>query len=199
MSSSTISGSGNIDELRLYPAIAEMSTQTFEPLIGVTSQCGPNSQLLYYEYDGLNRLVYVKDDDGNIVKNFKYNYGLGSSPTASSQTLFYNQAAQQNFTKAGCGSLYGQVVTYVIPYGKHASSISQSDANQKATDDMQNNGQAYANAVGVCLWGNAAVHEMVYKNDCLPEQGPGLGIWFDIPAGTFKSALSLADANQQAN
>ncbi len=70
----TITGTGNIDELRLFPQGAMMTTYTYSPLVGMTSMGDPNSEITYYEYDGLNRLKNVKDYQGNIVKNYQYNY-----------------------------------------------------------------------------------------------------------------------------
>jgi hypothetical protein len=199
VSTTTVSGSGNIDELRLYPASAQMTTQTFEPLIGVTSQCGPNSQLLYYEYDGLNRLVNVRDDDCNIVKNYRYNYGLGTAPAASAQTLFYNASISQNYTKTGCATgTFGDVVTYTVPYGKFVSAVSQADVNAKAAADLAANGQAYANSVGACRWYSASKHVQFFKNNCSYEQGPGNSYYYDVPFGTYRSVISQADADAQA-
>jgi len=70
----TINGSGSVDELRLYPVDAQMTTYTYDPLIGITSQCDVSSRLSYYEYDGLQRLLRARDMDGNIVKQFEYQY-----------------------------------------------------------------------------------------------------------------------------
>src|SRR6185437_11821406 len=39
VSSVTISGTGLIDELRLYPNYANMTTSTYEPMVGITSGC----------------------------------------------------------------------------------------------------------------------------------------------------------------
>jgi len=44
-----INGSGLIDEVRLYPKGALMSSFTFEPLIGTKSECDANNRILYYE------------------------------------------------------------------------------------------------------------------------------------------------------
>jgi len=65
---------GLIDELRLYPADAQMNTYTYSPIIGITSQCSANNSISYYIYDELGRLKVVKDEDGNIIKTIKYNY-----------------------------------------------------------------------------------------------------------------------------
>jgi hypothetical protein len=70
----TISGTGSIDEVRLYPATAQMTTYTFSPLKGMTTQCDVDNRVTYYFYDGLGRLMYVKDQDGNIIKTYQYHY-----------------------------------------------------------------------------------------------------------------------------
>jgi hypothetical protein len=72
----TVSGSsgGDIDELRLYPATAQMTTYTYSPLLGVSSQCDVDNRVTYYYYDVLGRLRYVKDQDGNILKTLQYHY-----------------------------------------------------------------------------------------------------------------------------
>ncbi|MBL7750947.1 MAG: hypothetical protein JNN29_06175 [Chitinophagaceae bacterium] len=63
-----------VDELRLFPADAQMVTYTFDPLYGMTSQTDPNNRTVYYEYDSLQRLVIVRDQFGNVVKTYEYNY-----------------------------------------------------------------------------------------------------------------------------
>lgn len=70
----TVSGSGDIDELRLYPSTAQMTTYTYSSLIGMTSQCDVDNKITYYEYDGLGRLSNVRDQDGNIIKTMEYHY-----------------------------------------------------------------------------------------------------------------------------
>lgn len=69
-----ISINDQIDEVRFYPATAQMTTYTYEPLIGMTSQTDVNNRTLYYEYDGFGRLKYVKDHDGNVLKVMDYKY-----------------------------------------------------------------------------------------------------------------------------
>lgn len=70
----TISGTGYIDELRLYPANAQMTTYTYKPLIGISSRCDVNNRISYYEYDAFGRLKLIRDQDKNIVKRFDYQY-----------------------------------------------------------------------------------------------------------------------------
>lgn len=70
----TIAGSGQIDELRLYPEKAKMVTYSYKPLIGVSSQCDVNNRITYYEYDGSGRLILVRTQERNILKKICYNY-----------------------------------------------------------------------------------------------------------------------------
>ncbi|SFT97145.1 YD repeat-containing protein [Algoriphagus locisalis] len=75
----TISGSNIIiDELRLHPLDAMMTSYTYEALVGMTSQTDPRGYTLIYEYDTANRLKTIKDEDGNIVEHYEYNYGTGN-------------------------------------------------------------------------------------------------------------------------
>jgi YD repeat-containing protein len=79
----SLNGSGHIDELRLYPATAQMTTYTYTPLVGITSQCDVGNRVTYYEYDGLARLKRIRDQDYNILKTLEYQYqasgGCGSN------------------------------------------------------------------------------------------------------------------------
>ena len=70
----TISGTGYIDELRLYPATAQMTTYTYSPLVGQTTACDVDNKVTYYFYDAYQRLKRIKDQDGNIIKTFQYHY-----------------------------------------------------------------------------------------------------------------------------
>lgn len=63
-----------IDELRIYPRNARMSTSTYEPGIGKTSECDQNNRITYFEYDGLQRLKIVRDENRDILKTYEYHY-----------------------------------------------------------------------------------------------------------------------------
>lgn len=72
--SPTLDGPGIIDELRLYPANAKMSTVTYNPILGKTSECDMNNRIQYYEYDGFGRLVKVRDEKRNLIKTYEYHF-----------------------------------------------------------------------------------------------------------------------------
>lgn len=69
-----ISGTGYIDELRLAPANALMTTYTYEPLVGIRSVTDANNQSVFYEYDALQRLKLVRDSKLNPLKTYTYHY-----------------------------------------------------------------------------------------------------------------------------
>ena len=69
-----ISGTGVIDELRLYPDDAMMSTYVYSPLLGMTGKCDTKSEITSYVYDNIGRLKLIKNSDGNIVKTSDYHY-----------------------------------------------------------------------------------------------------------------------------
>lgn len=65
---------GIIDEIRVFPKDAQMTTYTYDSRFGLTGVCDMNHKKINYEYDSMGRLKLMKDQDGNIVKTFDYNY-----------------------------------------------------------------------------------------------------------------------------
>src|SRR6185312_3468661 len=57
VTSTSIYGSGYIDEVRLYPSTAQMTTYTYSPLVGITASSDTNGRLTTYQYDSFGRLV----------------------------------------------------------------------------------------------------------------------------------------------
>src|SRR5690606_29817513 len=140
----TITGSGTIDELRLYPRTARMNTVTYDPLIGKTSECDENNRITYYEYDNLGRLSTIKDEKKNILKVYEYN---NISKQTGCPTTFYNKTVSETFVRSNCAANYqGAQVTYTVAANTYSSTISQEDADRKAELAILTNGQTYANA-----------------------------------------------------
>jgi YD repeat protein len=65
-------GTNYIDEVRVHPAIARMTTMTYKPGIGKVSDTDENGFTTYYEYDGFGRIVKIMDNDHQVLKNYLY-------------------------------------------------------------------------------------------------------------------------------
>ncbi|MEO0585307.1 MAG: hypothetical protein AAF135_24045, partial [Bacteroidota bacterium] len=63
-----------IDELRLYPQGAQMTTYCFDRALRLHTQTDVNNRSTYYHYDAYGRLQYVQDQEGNFVQGYEYNY-----------------------------------------------------------------------------------------------------------------------------
>lgn len=63
-----------LQDLRDALPNAMVTTYTYDPLVGVTSVTDPKGYTMYYEYDNFNRLLRVKDEQGNILSENHYNY-----------------------------------------------------------------------------------------------------------------------------
>uniref|UniRef100_UPI001F4A78C1 hypothetical protein n=1 Tax=Chryseobacterium arthrosphaerae TaxID=651561 RepID=UPI001F4A78C1 len=60
----------NNDQLKDF----QITTYTYDPLIGATTITPPNGIRETYKYDALNRLEKVVNMEGMILKEHKYNY-----------------------------------------------------------------------------------------------------------------------------
>jgi YD repeat-containing protein len=71
---------GYLDEVRLYPVGARMTTFTYQPLVGRTTETDFNGRSTSYEYDVFGRLVTVRDHQKNIRKHYEYHLGATEGP-----------------------------------------------------------------------------------------------------------------------
>ena len=53
---------------------ALVTTYTYSPLTGITSETDPKGQITYYQYDAFQRLQVILDNDGNVLKTYNYQY-----------------------------------------------------------------------------------------------------------------------------
>ena len=88
---------------------AQVSTYTYVPLIGMTSQTDPNGVTTYYEYDPLERLKNVRDKDLYILgRNYYHYYSDASSDVAtlnvsqSTMSSVYTATSTQLAITANC-------------------------------------------------------------------------------------------------
>lgn len=192
----SISGNTTMDELRIYPQTARMKTVSYDPLIGKTSECDENNRITYYEYDNLGRLRFIKDENKNTVKMYEYN--VAKKPVCP--VTYSNLKVTEIFTRNNCPAGYiGSTVIYTIPAGTYTSTISQAAVDQQVENDLNSNGQNYANANGTCiqLFYNTALSQQFTKENC-PIGYKGTTITYSVPAGKYNSTISQADANEKA-
>lgn len=123
---------------------AQISSYSFEPLVGKTSQTDAKDLMTYYGYDGLQRLQLIKDQNNHILKSYSYNY---ATPPPR---IYYNTMVNQNFTRICTSGQAGSTVTYTVFPNAHTSTVSQTHADQLALNDIALNGQNYANTNGTC-------------------------------------------------
>lgn len=69
-----ITGTGLVDELKIYPVGAQITTYTYLPGIGISTITDTNNNTSSYEYDDFGRLSYIKDSDGKITDQYDYHY-----------------------------------------------------------------------------------------------------------------------------
>ncbi|TXJ29018.1 MAG: hypothetical protein E6Q24_04900 [Chitinophagaceae bacterium] len=185
-----------IDDIRLHPSNAQVTTYTHQPLVGMTSMIDPQNNTTYYEYDVFNRLTLIRDQDRNIVKKICYNYA--GQLEDCGLAAFNNVTKSGTFTRNNCGTNgAGNSITYTVAAGTYTSLISQTDADQKAQNDVNANGQAYANANAGCTWTNQAQSGNFTRDNC-PSNYTGSTVTYNVAANTYSSTISLADANQKA-
>lgn len=57
---------------------AQITTYTYDPVFGVTSETDTKGDVKYFVYDELGRLLNIKDKNGNILSENKYNYRISN-------------------------------------------------------------------------------------------------------------------------
>lgn len=131
-----------LDSFRTQNPTYQITTYTYDPLVGVRSITPPSGIREIYKYDSSNRLQQVVDVEGKILKEYSYKYSI---------LKYYNIEKSQSFTRNNCGgNAVGSSYTYIVAANKYSSFVSQADADQKAQNDINTNGQNAANQYGTC-------------------------------------------------
>lgn len=67
-----ITGSGLIDDVILMPSDAQIVIYKYDLYNRLKSKTDQNRNTTYYDYDGFGRLLFVSDDDENILNKYEY-------------------------------------------------------------------------------------------------------------------------------
>lgn len=195
--------SGIIDDIRIFPSDAQMTTYTHSPLIGKTGETDPSGRTITYEYDGLGRKNIIRDNDKNIISKTCYNLSGQPINCITNASIFTNVAKSGTFAKNNCPSgLIGTSAIYNVPPNIYTSSINQLDADQQALNDVNTNGQAYVNssasgATCITPFYNTVQSGNFTRNNCDPNS-IGSSVTYTVPANTYSSSIDVNDANQKA-
>ena len=63
-----------VNALRTALPKALIHTYTYRPHVGIIAETDSKNVTIHYEYDSMNRLKYIRDMYGNILKSFDYQY-----------------------------------------------------------------------------------------------------------------------------
>ncbi|WP_199141459.1 hypothetical protein [Pedobacter sp. ASV12] len=99
-----------IDDVRIHPKDAQLGTYVYKSGVGISASTDAKGLTTYSEFDEFNRLKNVKDQDGNIVKNYSYHLagqpaetgGGSSGPTTAISYLNWTTP----YTPGGTPSAY---------------------------------------------------------------------------------------------
>lgn len=122
--------------------------------------------------------------------------------TTPAPVTYYSKEFTGQFTRNNCpaDNTPGQI-TFTVPAGKHTSTTSQAAADAKAEADFKVNGQAAANTNGTCtppkVYKNAEKSQTFTRNNCAAGE-TGTQVVYTVPAGTYSSTVSQAEADKQA-
>lgn len=115
-------------------------------------------------------------------------------------TTYYNDAISQTFYNNTCASGYSSdPYVYQVTAGTYSSIISKADANSKAQNAINSNGQNSANATNPCklVYYSDAMSGIFQRNSCgLGSEGSQVS--YTVAAKKYQSTISLQDANQKA-
>lgn len=190
-----ISGS-QIDEVRILPVGAVLTSYTYGSFLKQTSSCDPNNTITYYSYDNFGRLIFIRDQYQHIVKRICYNYAGQTEPCK----FFYNEEKSQSFSRSNCGPGYqGGTYTYHVPAGKYIGD-SQAAADSLAMIEMSIKGQHFADSLAECLllYYNEFQSQQFLKNNCKPGLAAKDSFLYTVPANKYTSTISQTAANQFA-
>lgn len=155
-----------LDNFRTKPELKDfiITTYVYDPLIGVKAITRSSGIREFYKYNNTNKLEKVTDVNGKIIKEYKYNYA---------PTIHYNFAKEQPFTRNNCAP--GMITTpyiYTVPANKYTSIIDQADAQQKAQNEIDTNGQNMANANGICYYPSCEFNSQASSSYIMMQYAP---------------------------
>lgn len=172
----------------------------------------PPGQAVLYSVPAGKYTSLQSQEDANSRAMVEVNTLLGQSyanENGMCGSLFYNVEKSGIFSKNNCSANYssGPAVLYRVPAGNFSSSISQVDADNLAQQDVNNNGQAYANTHGTCVpivgislttyMYSGNIQSISFSNNgynlTFNPVNNGANQIFNVPQGTYKVIIQLTE------
>ena len=110
-----------LNEIRTTLPSAMVTTYTYKPLVGITSQTDPNGITTWYEYDGFGRLKNVLDNNSKVTGSYRYNYGSEPYLTISlhSKSFSYTGGTEYVVVKSNLRGQFESDMAYSEPYQRN--------------------------------------------------------------------------------
>jgi YD repeat-containing protein len=165
--------SGVIDDVRVFPKDALMTTCTYNPQVGKTAEIDPSGKTLTYQYDGLNRIQTVLDQDNNVLKT--YNYAVQYSPSLGSTTLSLTGVPGYSSSgpTTGSGLIYGPV-GYVVTVTMYAMGSPSCGLNVQINGVTSNGPTSVTNGTASFTFVMPVAGQVSWSASLVPS-GPGGG------------------------
>lgn len=135
-----------------------------------------------------------------VLVNSDFTHGLGQEfANINCSCTYANTSKYGVFKKNTCppGAVDSFESSYTVPAGKYFSSVSQKIADDLALDDLNLNGQIYANTNNTCIFKSTIKSGNFRKNNC-PSGKVGSVYTYTVTAGKYTSTVSQADADSKA-
>jgi hypothetical protein len=141
---------------------AQVTTYTYEPMVGMTSQTDAKGMTVYYEYDAFQRLKLIRDQNNNIIKTYCYNYagqvtdcnaGGGTSPAAPLQIYARIEVLNPSWSAPTDGSTT-EADIYLALYGDAACTQPVSRSQAFDVNVSTTGAYFYNNSSSVSSWTN---------------------------------------------
>lgn len=113
-----------VDDLRLYPADAAMTTTTYEPrYLQTESITKEDGFTIFYSYDAAGRISFIKDQDFKLIAGYEYEYSRLTNTNGTYDTLIPNNTTTELYMTEQ-GSIIQTQKTYMDAAGNTLQSIS---------------------------------------------------------------------------
>lgn len=182
-----------LNAIRNSLPLGMVTSYTYVPLVGISTITDPKGVINYYKYDDSKRLWLVRDQNLNVLQRYCYNYK--GQQTDCTKTIYFSAVKSGSYTR-NCSAGTALPIIYTVAAGTYTSIISQADADAKAQADVVSNGQNYADKNSDCVFKNV-LKSAVFTKVCTGGL-TGSNVTYTVPAGTYTSIISQADADAKA-